>query len=169
MTALMLDASGSEPQVRSFYRRDLCCAAQIFFVGRGHARYRHQMTLWRISYISVAVAPADAIDAVIADICAVAQARNAALDITGMLTFKSGRFAQVIEGQEAALRTLMAAIERDPRHHTLKIVADGPIELRRYSAWRMTYCDPYEFVRDQLDTVLEQTALMGRMVSDRIH
>jgi hypothetical protein len=33
----------------------------------------------------------------------------------------------------------------------------------------MTYCDPYEFVRDQLDTVLEQTALMGRMVSDRIH
>lgn len=127
------------------------------------------MTLWRISYISTAVVPADAIAAVIADICAVAQGRNAELDITGMLTFKDGRFAQVIEGREAALRTLMAAIMRDPRHHSIKVIADGPIALRRYSDWRMAYRDPKTFVRDQLDTVLEQAVLMGRVVSDRIH
>lgn len=127
------------------------------------------MTLWRLSYISVAVAPAEGIDAVIAEIVAVAQGVNAALDITGVLTFKDGRFAQVLEGPEDALRTLMAAILRDARHHSVKVIADGPIELRRYSDWRMAYRDPKEFVRDQLDTVLEQTALMGRMASDRIN
>jgi hypothetical protein len=127
------------------------------------------MTLWRLSYISVATAPADTIDAVIADIVAVAQRVNAGLDVTGVLTFKDGRFAQVIEGSEAALRTLMAAIMADPRHHSINVIADGPIEMRRYSDWRMAYREPKEFVRDQLDTVLQQTALMGRMVSDRVH
>lgn len=127
------------------------------------------MILWRLSYISVAVAPAEAIDAVIGDICFVAQVRNAELDITGVLTFKDGRFAQVIEGPEEALRTLMAAILRDARHHSVNVIADGAIELRRYADWRMAYREPKDFVRDQLDNVLEQTALMGRMVSDRIH
>jgi hypothetical protein len=127
------------------------------------------MILWRISYISVAVASAESIDAVIADICAVAQDVNAELDITGVLTFKNGRFAQVIEGPEEALRILMVAIERDSRHHSVKVISDGPIALRRYGDWRMVYCEPKEFVRDQLDNVLEQTALMGRMVSDRVH
>lgn len=125
--------------------------------------------MWRISYISVAVAPADGILAVIDDICAGAQVRNVELDITGILTVKDGRFAQVIEGQERALRRLMVRIKRDLRHHSVTVIADGPIEMRRYRDWRMLYRDPKEFVRDQPDTVLAQMALMGRMVSDRIH
>ena len=127
------------------------------------------MSLWKISYISVAVDPADMIEAVIADICAVAQVRNAALDITGVLTFRDGRFAQVIEGPEAALRELMAGITRDLRHHSLVVVADSALGLRRYTDWQMTYRDPKDFVRDQIDIVLEQTALMGQATGDHIH
>ena len=127
------------------------------------------MSLWKISYISVAVDPADMIEAVIADICAVAQVRNAALDITGVLTFRDGRFAQVIEGPEAALRELMAGITRDLRHHSLVVVADSALALRRYTDWQMTYRDPKDFVRDQIDIVLEQTALMGQATGDHIH
>lgn len=127
------------------------------------------MSLWKISYISVAVDPADMIEAVIADICAVALVRNAVLDITGVLTFRDGRFAQVIEGPEAALRELMAGITRDPRHHSLVVIADSALEMRRYSDWRMAYREPKDFVRDQLDIVLEQTRLMSQVVSDRIH
>ena len=133
------------------------------------AELRCLMSLWKISYISVAVDPADMIEAVIADICAVAQVRNAALDITGVLTFRDGRFAQVIEGPEVALRELMAGITRDPRHHSLVVIADSPLSARRYTDWRMAYRDPKDFVRDQLDIVLEQAALMGQAVSDSTH
>jgi hypothetical protein len=40
--------------------------------------------------------------------------------------------------------------------------------MRRSRDWRMVYSDPKEFVRDQLDTVVAQIALMGQMVSHRI-
>ncbi len=93
--------------------------------------------------------------------------RNVELDMTGILTVKDGRFAQVIEGQERALRRRMASIERDPRHHSVTVIADGPIEMRRSRDWRMVYRAPKEFVRDQLDTVLAQMALMGQRVSHR--
>lgn len=48
--------------------------------------------------------------------------------MTGILTVKDGRFAQVIEGQERALRRLMASIERDPRHHSVTVIADGRLK-----------------------------------------
>ena len=110
----------------------------------------------------------DGISAVIDDICAGAHVRNGELDMTGILTVKDGRFAQVSEGQERALRRLMASIERDPRHHSVTVFTDGPIEMRRSRDWRMVYRAPKEFVRDQLDTVVAQMALMGQMVSHRI-
>jgi len=78
---------------------------------------------------------------VIDDICAGAHVRNGELDMTGILTVNDGRF----------------------------FIADGPIEMRRYRDWRVVYRDPKEFVRDQLDTVLAQMALMGRMVSHQVY
>jgi len=65
---------------------------------------------------------------VIDDICAGAHVRNGELDMTGILTVKDGRFAQVIELQERALRRLMASIERDPRHHSVTVIADGRLK-----------------------------------------
>jgi len=40
--------------------------------------------------------------------------------------------------------------------------------MRRSRDWRIVYRDPKEFVRDQLETLVAQMALMGPMVSHRI-
>lgn len=127
------------------------------------------MRLWRICYISVATAPAAVLDADVRAICALAEPHNARAGITGALTFHGGRFAQVLEGPESALRALMTRIAADPRHHSLTVIADAEINARRYADWSMAYRDPRDFVRDQLDTVLEHTAVMAEGLGSSLH
>ena len=51
----------------------------------------------------------------------------------------------------------MVRIGADLRHHNLKVLSDRPIISRRYADWSMAYRAPKDFVRDQLDRVLEKT------------
>ncbi len=127
------------------------------------------MALWMMSYVSVAVAPSAGIDRVIAAICAVAEPVNARLDVTGILTFSGGRFMQVIEGPQANLHTLMEGIRRDGRHHSVRIVSDRKIALRRYPDWRMKYREPDQFCRDQLATLRDLATRIGPTGGDSIH
>ena len=66
-----------------------------------------------------------------------ARKANAAQGITGALVYEAGTFLQVIEGDNRAVEGLMARIVRDPRHSDIEVLADGPIEARRFTAWRM--------------------------------
>jgi len=127
------------------------------------------MRLWKISYTSIATLPEETADADALVICAMAEHYNALHDITGVLTLHRGRFAQVLEGPETALRTLMARIMADSRHHTVKIVSDGPIVKRRYADWSMAYRDPKAFVSDQLDDVLAQTSAITKALGTTWH
>lgn len=127
------------------------------------------MRLWKISYTSIATLPEETANADTLVICALAEQYNALHDITGILTLHRGRFAQVLEGPQTALRTLMARILADTRHHTVKIISDGPIAKRRYTDWSMAYRDPKAFVTDQLDDVLEQTAEVSRAMGPTWH
>ena len=115
------------------------------------------MTLWKISYISVATAPSDTLEAEVREICAVAQAHNARTGITGILTFQAGRFAQVIEGPEPELRKLLIRIIADPRHHSVKMTADRAIVARQFAAWSMAYRSTSDFIRDQVSSILMET------------
>ncbi len=127
------------------------------------------MRLWKISYTSIAALPEETANADALVICALAEQYNALHGITGVLTLHRGRFAQVLEGPETALRALMARIIADVRHHTVKMVADGPIFKRRYADWSMAFSDPKAFVSDQLDDVLEQTAAVTRALGTTWH
>lgn len=115
------------------------------------------MQLWKLSYVSIATAPNEILDADVREICRVAQKHNVAVGITGILTFNAGRFAQLIEGSEGELRALMRRITADPRHHSLKVMADYSIVARQFGEWSMAYRSPSEFVRDQIDGLIEQT------------
>jgi hypothetical protein len=64
---------------------------------------------------------------------------NKALGITGFLLFDGQRFMQAIEGEKAAVRTLMDRIRQDPRHDRIAIVADGPAVRRKFGDWSMAY------------------------------
>lgn len=82
--------------------------------------------------------------------------RNASLDVTGLLCFSGGHFAQILEGQAASIESLMTSIRVDPRHHLLRewpahIVAD---EIRLFPRWAMGYCHD-----EQLDRAMAQLPL----------
>src|SRR3954471_20435278 len=63
---------------------------------------------------------------------AVARRRNEQLSLTGALVYTRTHFAQVLEGDKAAIEEVMASIRVDPRHRNLCVVADDPLEARYF-------------------------------------
>ncbi len=127
------------------------------------------MRLWKLSYISTAVAAHDDAMRQLREICARSGDRNAQAGISSIATVHRGKFAQVIEGPEEAVRALLRRIMGDPRHHSLTVLADGPLVARRYGGLPMTYRDPKAFITDQLDDILKQTADVVRAMNATWH
>ncbi|MBK1831937.1 BLUF domain-containing protein [Verrucomicrobiaceae bacterium R5-34] len=90
-----------------------------------------------IIYISDYTGNAGQISTDLEDICQTAKNRNPEHDITGLLFYHNGNFLQAIEGEKAKLESLMAALERDPRHEKITRVVDCPIAERGFSDWNM--------------------------------
>jgi len=69
------------------------------------------------------------------------RAHNAARGLTGLLLYASdGRMVQVLEGERATIHALhYDHIARDPRHQQLRVLADEPLDRRRFADWRMGY------------------------------
>ena len=103
------------------------------------------------------------------EICAHSGERNAQIGISSVATVHRGKFAQVLEGPESAVRMLLKRIMGDPRHHSIMVLADGPIVARRYAHWSMAYRDPRAFLTDQLDDILQQTADVARAMKATWH
>jgi len=77
--------------------------------------------------------------------------------LTGILLYSDGRFVQLLEGEEQAVRQLYAKIQRDPRHAQVVTVSEGPGPGRRFADWSMGFgrvAGPR--VAEALDTVLGQ-------------
>ena len=74
---------------------------------------------------------------------------NANRHITGMLLYMEalatdecgGRFVQVLEGSEAAIKHLYSLIERDPRHFGLVLLSEGEQNKRHFSEWTMGFAN----------------------------
>ena len=127
------------------------------------------MRLWKLSYVSTAVAAHEEAMRQVREICARSGDRNARAGISSIVTVHRGRFAQVLEGPEDAVRAVLRRIMGDPRHHSLTVLADGPIVARRYTDWSMAYRDPKAFLSDQLDDILKQTADVVRAMKATWH
>ncbi|MDX1518571.1 MAG: BLUF domain-containing protein [Gammaproteobacteria bacterium] len=70
---------------------------------------------------------------------AAARSKNKRLDITGMLIYSNGYFAQLLEGEEAAVRKLYETICNDHRHKNIKKFYEGPIDKRFFTEWTMGF------------------------------
>lgn len=90
-----------------------------------------------IAYLSHYTGAASDIQADLAQIEAAAKIRNLDMGITGVLFYFDGRFFQVIEGDETALRQLYAHIARDPRHSSIECLIDQPVEEPSFTSWNM--------------------------------
>lgn len=83
------------------------------------------------------------------------QARNVARHITGVLVFGSGVFFQWIEGPPAEVRSLIANLHGDSRHHDI-VTLDRSVELRErlYPHWEMEQVEADD-IREVLEDALE--------------
>lgn len=66
-----------------------------------------------------------------------ARVANMRWEITGALYLANGRFAQYLEGEEAAVAALFERICRDPRHADCCVADRRPISTRVYQGWSM--------------------------------
>ncbi len=92
-----------------------------------------------LAYVSKARLPAGEQDRqeALRHILRSARPHNAAHGITGYLTWFDGRFLQVLEGSEQALKVVMLRIRADRRHTDITIVAARSRWRRRFSGWDM--------------------------------
>lgn len=78
----------------------------------------------------------------IVEMLADSRVRNRAYGITGVLVFVDGVFLQVLEGDELDVVELMGRIERDPRHHDIRVFVREETEVRAFGSWSMAYVTP---------------------------
>lgn len=65
------------------------------------------------------------------------QRNNREVGITGALGLLRGTYMQYLEGEEAAIECVMAAISEDRRHANLKVVEYRFIAARAFPGWSM--------------------------------
>jgi len=94
-------------------------------------------TMIRLTYLSRAAQPFSADD--LLTLLSVCHRNNTARGLTGMLLYGNGTFLQCIEGEEAAVETLMQTLLADPRHTDIQTVRRETITARLYKDWSMGF------------------------------
>lgn len=89
----------------------------------------------RLFYVSTATAPMS--DADLRVLIEAATARNERVGLTGALAYNGVNFAQVLEGDEAAVAEVMASIHADERHSGVIVVNQRPVTKRHFNGWSM--------------------------------
>ena len=134
-------------------------------------------TLVQIIYISrstsVVSRPDNGMDPAVARILAKSRSNNRKNGLVGVLYFGDGCFFQCLEGEAAAVDTLYAKLEQDPRHKDLKIISRKSIAVQTFQDWSMKYVpveqamtrllqskgmsafDPYQFDQATTQSVIE--------------
>ena len=94
-------------------------------------------SVFRLIYRSKSKLTAEKLDAELGNILRIARAKNSSLGITGALLYYDGWFAQTLEGNEQAVRSLYAHIEMDQRHASVQLCEEGGSKPRAFSRWAM--------------------------------
>lgn len=96
---------------------------------------------YRLIYRSRSLLPEDPKEgeAELAEILRVARQNNQKQGVTGALILyqEKGRFAQVLEGPEDTVKSLIASIKKDPRHDSIEIREAGDAPARLFTRWAM--------------------------------
>jgi hypothetical protein len=88
---------------------------------------------YQIMYSSQAAQPmtVTALEEILTD----ARTGNQARNVTGALVNVDGVFFQIIEGDKDVVRTLMANIASDSRHHSVKVFHEAEVDVRAFESW----------------------------------
>ncbi len=90
--------------------------------------------LRQYTYISTAPdLPDDAVETIVSQ----CKHNNVLVGVTGFLLYNGRNFFQLLEGEEAALRRVLARIAQDSRHSGINRMADRLITSRDCPDWEM--------------------------------
>ena len=109
-------------------------------------------------------------DIAVGGIVELAQRRNAARGITGVLVFGDGVFFQMVEGPTAHIENLIASLHRDPRHHDIVTLERSEDKRERlYPNWEMERVgadDIRGVLQDAMESAKDENsvAALGRML-----
>lgn len=78
----------------------------------------------------------------ITEILQVSRKNNMADSITGFLIVRDGFFLQLLEGDEAKVRSCFAKIQKDPRHKSIVIQGETTVNQRLMPHWGMGFVRP---------------------------
>ena len=92
----------------------------------------------------------------VAAILSHARHANPGYGITGLLIFDGLHFLQQMEGPQPSVCALMKRISADRRHTGMRVIFEGPLAMRRSSAFEMGYSEPAED-----DALFERLATEG--------
>lgn len=87
--------------------------------------------LYRVIFVSDAVGPTGATTLSIAQILGVSERNNRRDDLCSAVLFHGGKILQAVEGGRADIDRLMRRLSTDPRHCSIRILGDDPIDRRR--------------------------------------
>ena len=102
-----------------------------------------------IAYVSAATGPVS--DEDIADILSTSRANNERDGITGALLYHRGRFIQILEGEDAVVRSRYATVADDSRHDNISTMREKHIAERQFPQWTMGFRAPGDDSMKQLD------------------
>lgn len=91
----------------------------------------------RITYLSEETAPFS--PEALLELLTQCHANNPLRGLTGLLVYGNGTFLQSLEGEVAAVDTLMEKIARDPRHRNLRMLRRESITERLHADWSMGF------------------------------
>jgi len=57
--------------------------------------------------------------------------------LSGFLVYSQGRFLQLLEGDDLALRKTLNVIEQDLRHRDFRVISERPINAPSFPDWHM--------------------------------
>jgi hypothetical protein len=101
------------------------------------------MSLVRLAYISTSLLADDPNERrQIADLLLTSRRNNAGSEVTGALLATDRNFAQVLEGERAAIEATYERIAGDKRHKDIVLTLYESIEARRFPDWAMAYIGP---------------------------
>ncbi len=89
----------------------------------------------QLVYLSRASVHVD--DLLLTDVRTVAGTNNRALGVTGALLYANGHFLQMLEGEQAPVRSLFESIRRDPRHTECVVLMEAESPSRLFCGWSM--------------------------------
>ena len=92
---------------------------------------------FQIVYTSVLTADAASHDDVLREIARTSQRNNAHVGVTGALLVAGNRVVQLLEGDEAAVREVLARIEADGRHTDIQRLTEVPEGKPSFAQWSM--------------------------------